>query len=82
MSYAFTPEQIAEIQRLFDIAQNRNTNYADVYTYISNQIPLIYRVPGVDAEINNSYRWFVGAAQANGNVGPFATFIRSYTEPA
>lgn len=80
MSYAFTPEQIAEIERLFDIAQNRNTNYADIYTYISDQIPLIYRVPGVDAEINNSYRWFVGAAQANGNVGPFATFIRSYTE--
>ena len=63
MSYTFIPEQITEIKRLFDVAEARkntlgdaNINYADIYTYISDQIPLIYRVPGVDAEINNSYR--------------------------
>lgn len=84
MSYTFSATQLAEIQRLFDADEaqraalgDANTNYADVYAYIRDSIPLYARL---DPAVDSSFRWFSGAVGANENIGPFATFIRSYTE--
>jgi Ca2+-binding RTX toxin-like protein len=84
MSFTLTQTQLNEIDALFKIAQSReealgigNTNYADVYAYIRDQlsdIPLIY------AEERAVARWFKVATDANSGVGPASVLIRSYTE--
>jgi hypothetical protein len=87
MSFTFNSEQIAEIKRLFKIANDisdvspmadaSNKLYADVYAYIHSQIPPL--LAAIDTEVGNVERWFAGATDANRDVGPFAEFIRSYT---
>ncbi len=88
MSYTFNSEQLAEIARLFKIANDisiispeadaNNHLYANVYAYIRDQIPA-YLI-ATDRDVNSAQRWFAGATEANLGVGPFSEFIRSYTE--
>jgi RTX calcium-binding nonapeptide repeat (4 copies) len=82
MSFTFSPEQLAEIQRLYDAALLRTnngltSNFADVYAYIRDQItPSILHL-GVDTNVAS---WFSFGTDANAGIGAASVLIRSYTQ--
>jgi hypothetical protein len=80
MSFIFSTAQLTEIQRLFGIAEQRNTNgnvsnYADVYAYIRDQLNFM-----TDPIVNNVARWFTAATDANAGIGAVSELIRCYTQ--
>jgi hypothetical protein len=77
MSLTLTQATLDEIQRLFNIAKDRHTNYADVYAYIRDTIS---GLPQSFPEVDSVARWFTVATDANGDVGPASVLIRSFTQ--